>query len=122
MNYNKIYKVTMVSRDSNFKLNKYVNQYILTCDNCDADMEINLTGNLCFNTDYMVTKRVPVTEVHDINDILSFIDRNKINISDDSIDVDNNIFWVGGECDYGLSFENLERLGWKEDLKLGIDF
>lgn len=118
MKYNKIYRVTMVRRDTkDYILQKYTDEYILTYDYCDADLEIDLKGDLCFNTEYMITKRVPICEVHDINDLLGFIDRNKINISDNSIDVEHNIFWVGGECDYGLSFENLERLGWKEDLK-----
>ena len=109
MKYNKIYKVTLVNIEDK---TKYENQFILTYDYCDSDFEIDLKADLMFNTEYIIINRKFACEVHDIKDLLGFISRNKIDIPTESVDLKNEIFWVGGELDYGLAFKDLERLGW----------
>lgn len=111
--YDRIEKVTMISRD-NFIEHKDV--YILTGDNVENNFEIDITF-MNFINNYYIIKREYIKGVKSLNDILDFTHDNRIDVPL-KLDRDHELFWVDndGWCNYAVAF-NLELLGEYEDLK-----
>lgn len=128
MKYDTIIKCDL----SDFKSGKveYKNCYLLTYKGCDTCMEIDLIGNLFFNTDYKAINRQEVEKVNNIEDLFNFMNNHNLigkyecETFGDFLNmrkwhtyfVDKTKINVGGEQDYVLDY-NLKVLGWKEDLK-----
>lgn len=105
MKYNKIVKCNFESFKDNEVI--YGNVYLLTYDGCSEELEIDLTSNLWFNTEYRAINKKVVMEVENINQVLDFLKEH--NISDyakkDIFDNEKQLLYVGGSRDLVLDFD-----------------
>lgn len=107
MKYNKIVKCNFESFKDNEAI--YGNVYLLTYDGCSEELEIDLTSNLWFNTEYKAINKKVVMEVENINQVLDFLKEHNITISDyakkDIFDNEKQLLYVGGSRDLVLDFD-----------------
>lgn len=107
MKYNKIVKCNFESFKDNEVI--YGNVYLLTYDGCSEELEIDLTSNLWFNTEYRAINKKVVMEVENINQVLDFLKEHNITISDyakkDIFDNEKQLLYVGGSRDLVLDFD-----------------
>ena len=97
---------------------KYTNIYLLTYNGCSEELEIDLTSNLWFNTEYKAINREIVKQVNNINEVMDFLKEHNITISEyakkDIFDTENELVCVGGSNDYVLDY-NLNVIGLKDN-------
>lgn len=116
MKYNKIVKCNFASFKDNDII--YGNVYLLTYNGCSEELEIDLTSNLWFNTEYKAINREIVKQVNNINEVMDFLKEHNITISEyakkDIFDTENELVCVGGSNDYVLDY-NLNVIGLKDN-------
>jgi len=109
--YNTIIRCTMISKYN--EKEKYPDSYLLIkdIDEPASDMNIDLKGDMCFNTDYLLDKVELVKEIESLQELYDFCGEKKIEI--DKTLIHEKGLLVGGGRDYFI-FNNLIPYGWLE--------
>jgi len=112
MKYNKIIECTMKSKY--YKNDIYPNSFLLIqdTDKLDSDMNIDLTGDFYFNTDFELYNVKVIKEINSLKELYEFCKDNNININKGLIH--NNGILVGGSRDYFI-FNDLVPYGWIDE-------
>lgn len=71
MKYDTIIKCDL--KDYRTNKTEYKNCYLLTYKGCDNELEIDLTSNLWFNTEYKATNRKLIKKVENVEELFDFI-------------------------------------------------
>ena len=128
MKYNTIIQCDLA--DFRYGKIEYKNCYLLSYNGCSEELEIELTGNFWFNTEFKAVHRKKVARVENAIDLLNFMIHNNIFTQHneeifkevlhtrkyDFNNLDNSRLYVGGCRDYILDY-NLNVLGWKEEFE-----
>lgn len=111
--YNKIVKCDLEGISS---VDYYENCYLLTGDNVEVDegLEVELTGEFYFNTEFKSLNREEVATVDSIDELVDFCKKHDISVPSECHSVECCLF-VGGGRDYVLD-NGLCALGWEEEL------
>lgn len=107
--YNKIVKCKLCG--IRYEDEIYPDSYVLVKDinDLDSDLNIDIKGNLCFNTDFKIKDIEKVVEIKSLEDFYDFCKKNKIEIDKNNIHSKGLI--VGGCKDYFI-FNDLIPYGW----------
>lgn len=115
--YSRIDKATLIDKHNSD--NRFINCYILTGYNTPEEFEVELTGNMAFNTEYKIENREMVMKVNNLDELSAFMNRNQFVTDVDEyikkINGETVFMTVGGGKDM-LVFANLEY-NWFENLK-----
>jgi len=111
MKYNKIIKCTMKSKY--YSNDIYPNSFLLIQDinELDSDMNIDLSGDFFFNTDFSLDEVELIKEIGSLQELYDFCNENNIEI-DESLIYEKGLL-AGGGRDYFI-FNNLTPYGWLE--------
>lgn len=113
--YDTIIKANLTSSYGN-----YENCYLLTGEDVDNELEVELTGDLFFNCDYKKENVSVVKKIESLQDLLDFCKENNIDIPEENIGKDFLI--VGGSSDLVIQ-KDLEAYGIFDELvKNHIDY
>lgn len=101
----------------------YKDCYLLTSPEIEVDsgLEIELSGDFCFNTEYKTTNRRLAGYTESFNELMEFCKEHDIEVPVECLAVPKELvslggkLQVGGERDYILN-EKLVALGWSNDL------
>ncbi len=97
MQYNKIVNGTLTDLKTGKEV--YKNQFILTQDNKNfTDFDVDLTGDLFFNTDFEITETISETYINSLDEFYQYCINNNITIPQQYI-TENGLI-CGGEKDY----------------------
>lgn len=115
--YSRIDKATLIDKHNSD--NRFINCYILTGYNTPEEFEVELTGDMAFNTEYRVEDREMVMKVNNLDELSAFMNQNQFATDVDEylkkINGETVLMTVGGGKDM-LVFANLEY-NWFENLK-----
>ena len=111
--YNKIVKCDLEGIST---VDYYENAFLLTGDDVEVDegLEIELTGELYFNTEFKSLNREEVAVINSVSELLDFCKKFFIEVPEECL-TDKGTLKVGGGREYILNQE-LFALGWEEDL------
>lgn len=109
--YNTIIRCVMISKNNENE--KYPDSYLLIqdIDEPASDMDIDLKGDMCFNTDYLLDEVELIKEIKSLQELYEFCKEKNIEIDKDLIHEKGLL--VGGGRDYFI-FNNLIPYGWLE--------
>ena len=97
MKYNKIVNGTLADLKTGKEI--YNNQFILMQDNKNfTDFDVDLTGDLFFNTDFEITEIISETYINSLDELYHYCTANKVTIPKHYITKNGLI--CGGEKDY----------------------
>ena len=99
----------------------YENCYLLTGDDVepDGELEVELTGELFFNTEFRGLNREVVATVNNIDELIEFCNKHDISIPDACCSREGYLY-VGGDREYVIDAE-LGALGWKDELLASVN-
>ncbi len=109
--YNKIIKCDLEGIST---VDYYENAFLLTGDDVEPELEVDLIGALYFNTEFASYNRKEVAVVNSISELLDFCKEHAIKIPEECLANDGTLK-VGGDRDYFLN-KDLFALGWEEEL------
>lgn len=107
--YNTIIRCTMISKNNENE--KYPDSYLLIkdIDEPASDMDIDLKGDLCFNTEFSLNEVELIKKIESLQELYDFC--NEKNIKLDKSLIHEKGLLVGGGRDYFI-FNNLIPYGW----------
>ena len=90
--------------------------YLLTGDGVEIDegLEVDLSGDFCFNTEFASTNRVVLGAIHTVDELVDFCERRDIHVPAKCLEREGCLC-VGAGDDYVLD-ASLFALGWAVDL------
>lgn len=88
---------------------EYTNIYLLSHNECSEELEIDLTSDMWFNTEYKAINRQEIKKVNNIQEVMNFLKEHNIQISDyakeNIFDNEKQLLYVGGCNDLVLDFD-----------------